>query len=170
MTVSTDRSREHTASEVLRRIDNDTIVKLRECVDAPVSVAERLSALDHEWDLDRVIETEASVVGLIGLGLGLAVRREFLVIPLMVGGAVLLYALTGRYPLLPLFRRLGVRTAGEIARERYSLKALRGDFALHSKNGSRGGADDQFAPPMSEGASPSLAGSRPQVQVENGTR
>jgi hypothetical protein len=30
---------------------------------------------------------------------------------------------------MPVFRRLGVRTAREIARERYALKALRGDFA-----------------------------------------
>jgi hypothetical protein len=42
---------------------------------------------------------------------------------------MLLYGTTGRYPLLPIFRRLGLRTAREIARERYALKALRGDFA-----------------------------------------
>jgi hypothetical protein len=29
---------------------------------------------------------------------------------------------------LPIFRRLGFRTASEIDRERYALKALRGDF------------------------------------------
>jgi hypothetical protein len=29
---------------------------------------------------------------------------------------------------VPLFRRLGVRTASEIDEERYALKALRGDF------------------------------------------
>jgi hypothetical protein len=37
--------------------------------------------------------------------------------------------LKGWYPLLPAFRRMGVRTSREIARERYALKALRGDFA-----------------------------------------
>jgi hypothetical protein len=30
---------------------------------------------------------------------------------------------------VPVLRRLGVRTSGEIARERYALKALRGDFS-----------------------------------------
>jgi hypothetical protein len=29
---------------------------------------------------------------------------------------------------MPVFRRLGVRTATEIEEERYALKALRGDF------------------------------------------
>jgi hypothetical protein len=46
----------------------------------------------------------------------------------MVGAAVFLHATAGGYPLLPLFRRLGLRTSREIARERYALKALRGDF------------------------------------------
>jgi hypothetical protein len=30
---------------------------------------------------------------------------------------------------LPLFRKMGVRTQTEIERERYALKALRGDFS-----------------------------------------
>jgi hypothetical protein len=37
---------------------------------------------------------------------------------------------SGWYPLMPLFRRLGIRTAREIERERYALKALRGDFQV----------------------------------------
>ena len=49
-------------------------------------------------------------------------------IPAFVGGALVLHAVTGRYPLMPVLRRLGVRTSREIARERYALKALRGDF------------------------------------------
>jgi hypothetical protein len=140
MTLSTDRARPHTADALLRRIDDDTASRLLEGAHAPGTAAERLAALDREWDLDRVIETEASLMGLLGIALGLTVRRELLAIPMIVGGAVLLYALTGRYPLLPLFRRLGVRTAGEIARERYALKALRGDFASHQAEASSGGA------------------------------
>jgi hypothetical protein len=38
------------------------------------------------------------------------------------------HALQGWCPPLPLLRRLGVRTQQEIERERYALKALRGDF------------------------------------------
>ena len=34
----------------------------------------------------------------------------------------------GWCPPVPVFRRLGVRTREEIDRERYALKALRGDF------------------------------------------
>lgn len=41
---------------------------------------------------------------------------------------LLVHDLSGAYPLLPLFRRMGLRTQGEIAAERYALKVLRGDF------------------------------------------
>lgn len=165
MTVATDRARKHTAESVLRRIDDDTAHHLLEHEDTPGKVSERLAALDREWDLDRVIEAEASVMGLVGLTLGALVRREFFGIPLVVGGAVFLYATTGRYPLLPLFRRLGVRTAGEIARERYALKALRGDFALPSERPGEYGAADKSG----RGARPGLGmvGSESLVQKEN---
>ena len=42
---------------------------------------------------------------------------------------LLQHALQGWCPPLPLLRRLGVRTQAEIERERYALKAIRGDFA-----------------------------------------
>ena len=74
-------------------------------------------------------KVEAATMGLMGLALGVFVRKQLLALPAVVAGAVLLQATTGRYPLMPLFRRLGLRTSKEIARERYALKALRGDFA-----------------------------------------
>lgn len=39
---------------------------------------------------------------------------------------------------MPVFRRLGVRTSGEIDQERYALKALRGDFDRVSAAGTDG--------------------------------
>ena len=129
MNLSTDRVRRHTATEVLRRIDTDCTERLQELAStAPEAIARRLDELDREWDTDRGIELEASSVGLIGLALATLVDRRFLALPAVVGGALFLHAMTGWYPLLPVFRRLGLRSAREIARERYALKALRGDF------------------------------------------
>jgi hypothetical protein len=76
-----------------------------------------------------VIESEAAVTGLAGLALSALVDRRFIAVPAVVGAAVFLHALSGWYPLLPVMRRLGIRSAREIERERYALKALRGDFA-----------------------------------------
>jgi hypothetical protein len=124
-----DRDRRHTAKAVLSRIDEQTEVRLRTYAEAgPERIAARLRELDHEWDTDRAIELEAAAMGLAGLALGALVRPAFLAIPGMVGAAVFLHAVTGWYPLLPVFRRMGLRSAREIERERYALKALRGDF------------------------------------------
>jgi hypothetical protein len=128
MALEHDRVRMHTAEEVLRRIDEQTTAQLVHHASAtPEAVNRRLDELDREWDTDRAIELEASLMGLFGLALGV-VRPALLTFPMFVGSAVLMHALTGRYPLLPLFRHLGLRTAREINRERYALKALRGDF------------------------------------------
>ncbi|CAG0944191.1 hypothetical protein GPROT2_02466 [Gammaproteobacteria bacterium] len=130
MKTEADRVRRHTAQAVLRRIDDGTAARLLACAeDGPEAASRRLAELDREWDTDRVIETEAATTALIGLALGTFVDRRLLALPAVVASAVLLHALTGRYPLLPLLRRLGIRSSREIARERYALKALRGDFA-----------------------------------------
>lgn len=124
-----DKVRRHTASAVLRRIDDRTSMALWEAAGADTEqVDKRMAELDREWDTDRVLETEASAMGLLGLALGAFANRNLLLLPALVAVSVLAHAQTGRYPLMPLFRRLGVRTAREIARERYALKALRGDF------------------------------------------
>ncbi|HEX6321643.1 MAG TPA: hypothetical protein VFZ84_22465 [Burkholderiales bacterium] len=127
--LETDRDRRHTAASVLQRIDRETVARLHEYADGGADgIAQRLTELDREWDTDRAIELEASAMGLVGLALGAFVRPGFLATPAAIGAAVFLHAMAGWYPLLPVFRRLGLRTAREIARERYALKALRGDF------------------------------------------
>lgn len=129
MSLDSDRDRRHTAAAVLQRIDDDTQARLQACDAAgPGEMAAHLDALDREWDVDRAVELEASLVGLAGLALGALVRPAFLAAPALVGAAVFLHATVGWYPLLPLFRRMGLRTSREVARERYALKALRGDF------------------------------------------
>lgn len=82
-----------------------------------------------KWNTDRFIEIEAATVGLTGLALGVLARPAFLAVTAVAAGAVFVHATQGWYPWLPVLRRLGLRTAREIARERYALKALRGDFA-----------------------------------------
>jgi hypothetical protein len=129
MNDAADRVRRHTAAEVLRRIDDDTTLRLKELAGGgPERIASRLEELDREWDTDRMIEVEAAFMGLCGLALGTLADRRLLVLPGFVGLALFLHATTGWYPLLPIFRRLGFRSAREIARERYALKAIRGDF------------------------------------------
>lgn len=127
--LDTDRVRTHTAEAVLRRIDDRTVRSVSEYAAAdPGVISRRLDELDREWDSDRLIAAEASATGLAGLALGVLAAPALLGITAFAAGAVFVHALGGWYPPMPIFRRLGIRSGREIARERYALKALRGDF------------------------------------------
>jgi hypothetical protein len=65
----------------------------------------------------------------VGVGLAAATgSRKWLILPGVVLSFLFQHAVQGWCPPVPVFRRLGVRTREEIDRERYALKALRGDF------------------------------------------
>jgi hypothetical protein len=96
----------------------------------------RLEELDREWDVERVLEANAASIAFLGLGLGAFVDRRLFVLPAIVAGFLLQHAVQGWCPPIPIFRRIGVRTATEIDSERYALKVIRGDFdELPEKNG-----------------------------------
>ena len=92
-------------------------------------ISERLQELDREWDIERALQLNASVIAGAGLLLGSRVDRRFLLLPVAVFSFLLQHALQGWCPPLPVLRRIGVRSTREIERHRYALKALRGDFA-----------------------------------------
>jgi hypothetical protein len=126
--ATTARVPVNTAAEVNERIRRDTEKRLAYYAAHPELIDQRLAELDREWDVERLIEVEAPTMSLTGLLLGMTLGRKWLVIPLFAQSMVFLHALQGWYPLLPLFRRMGIRTEREIAIERYALKAMRGDF------------------------------------------
>lgn len=101
------------------------------------AIDRRLQELDREWDMERILEANAATVSLVGLTLGAAVNRKWFALPAVVSGFLLQHALQGWCPPLPIFRRLGVRTATEINEERMALKALRGDFRQAEQNSPR---------------------------------
>ena len=123
------RVERHTAPEVnqaIRERANAHILRLERA--APGEIPARLAQLDREWDVERVLQTNASVLVLTGLALGIGVDRRFLLLPAAVFSFFAQHALQGWCPPIPVLRRLGIRTMREIERERYALKALRGDF------------------------------------------
>lgn len=114
------------ANERIRRQTEQSITRLRHA--GPTAIQRRLDELDAEWDVERVLEANAASAVLIGAGLGVSANRRWFALPAIVGAFLLQHAVQGWCPPLPVFRRLGFRTAAEIDRERYALKALRGDF------------------------------------------
>lgn len=127
--ATTARVPQSTAEEVNRRIYDDIRARVNAyAAQGPEAIEGRLRELDHEWDIERMLEANAAVISLIGLGLGTLIHRRWYALPALVGTFLLQHAVQGWCPPVPVFRRLGVRTATEIDYERYTLKALRGDF------------------------------------------
>jgi hypothetical protein len=124
-----DRVPQHTAAHVNARIEEDIEASVAYFARHPEEIDARLRDLDREWDIERTLEANAAGVSLFGLLLAATIDRKWLLLPAGVAAFLMQHALQGWCPPIELFRRLGVRTAGEIARERYALKALRGDFA-----------------------------------------
>ncbi|HEX9006626.1 MAG TPA: hypothetical protein VF889_04995 [Bacteroidota bacterium] len=125
----TDRVRAHTGEEVLEKIDTRTWEEVRD--GAKMSDAEierRITELEQEWDVERVLEANAAGLGLAGLALGAFHSRRWLVIPALIFPFLLQHAVQGWCPPLAVFRRMGIRTRREIDQEKNALKALRGDF------------------------------------------
>ncbi|HWP19094.1 MAG TPA: hypothetical protein VNO84_08190 [Burkholderiaceae bacterium] len=127
-----------TARRVTEASKDDSTERIRRLTDARIAYAaqqgpqyiqQRLDELDREWDIERCLETGAASLSLLGAALGATVNRKWFLLPATVAGFLLQHAIQGWCPPLPLLRRIGVRTADEINRERYALKVLRGDFA-----------------------------------------
>ncbi|MEW6168359.1 MAG: hypothetical protein AB1651_11765 [Pseudomonadota bacterium] len=117
-----DRVRRHTPPQLNARIDQETELSVREHLAAgPEAVQRRLDELDREWDIERVLETMAPALILKGLAMSMLHDRRWLVLSGAVAGFLLQHAVQGWCPPIPLLRRLGVRTRGEIERERYAL-------------------------------------------------
>lgn len=119
----------HTAGTVNDRIERDMEVRVRKVANDSVAIARRLDELDHEWDIERAIEANASTLAFVGVLLGFFVHPYWLLLPAAVTLFLLQHALQGWCPPVPVLRRLGFRTVYEIEQERQALKALRGDYA-----------------------------------------
>ena len=125
-----DRVREHTARDRLHTVDAELQAQVDRYRHAGRSeLDERIRELELESDMERVLETNASILGLAGIIAGVFLDRRFLWLPVVVLSFLLHHARRGWCPPVPVFRRLGVRTRQEIDAERWALKALRGDLA-----------------------------------------
>jgi hypothetical protein len=124
-----DRVRRNTSPSTLARIDRQTDANIRYyCRQSPAVIDARLRALEQEWSIERYLQTNASVLALGGALLGLTRSKKWFFLSATVMGFLFQHAVQGWCPPLPVFRQLGIRTRGEIDREKFNLKAARGDF------------------------------------------
>ncbi|HEY0455628.1 MAG TPA: hypothetical protein VGE41_04595 [Verrucomicrobiae bacterium] len=124
-----DRVRARSSAKTNARIDEQTIEHLCHYVEQPVDVlSRRIHELDEEWDIERWLEANAAGLSLAGIVMGSTINKRWFALPAVVLPFLLLHALQGWCPPLPVLRRFGIRTRREIDAEKFALKILRGDF------------------------------------------
>lgn len=131
-----DRIRENTSDEINRRIDRFTEDNIRfYATQSNDILSERIDDLEDEWDVDMLIQLYISGVGLTSIIFGTLGSKKWWLVTTAALGFLGNHAVNGWCPSAMIFRRLGFRTRQEIDREKYALKALRGDFDDISKLG-----------------------------------
>lgn len=126
---SADRVRANTSEEINRRLDRELEARVRGYEQKGVAeITKRIDELDREWDMERLLETNASAIAFTGLMLGVTQSKKWLIVPGIVLPFLFHHAVQGWCPPVPIFRRLGVRTREELDREKYALKVLRGEL------------------------------------------
>ena len=128
MTSTRNRVPAHSFAEANARIRRELEANVAHFGSHRDEIPDRLRQLDREWDIERAIEANASVLALAGVVLAATHDRRWLALPGLVSAFLLQHALQGWCPPVPVLRRLGFRTSYEIDEERQALKALRGDF------------------------------------------
>ncbi len=122
---SRDRVPSHTSDAVNRRIRRQADERVDYFAKHKNEIPARLSELDREWDIERVIEMNAATFAFSGIVLGVTVDKRWLILPALVTGFLFQHAVQGWCPPVPILRKLGFRTVYEIENERHALAGLR---------------------------------------------
>lgn len=123
------RVRNASAAKDNKEIDSDVKENLKKFSESDYeAVDDRIAELDKEWDIERTLQLNAASLAITGTVLGLLVDKRWLALPVIVGSFLVQHAIQGWCPPLPILRKLGFRTRPEIDKEKFALKALRGDF------------------------------------------
>lgn len=131
MEKQTDRVQRNTPDSINEEIEEDLREQINHYSGLERSeITRRINELEKEWNMDRVLITNASTLAGIGVILAAAVHKKWLILPGVVLTFLLQHGVQGWCPPLPLFRKMGVRSFKEIDREKFALKYLRGDFGV----------------------------------------
>lgn len=90
-------------------------------------ITRRLAELDEEWDIERILQVKVAALTIAGVILGITINKKWLSLPL-AASVIALGAEAKMNKPIPLLQKLGLRTRVEIEKEKYALKAIRGDF------------------------------------------
>lgn len=121
--------RKVTADKQNSAIDETILQNIKEFAGkSPKQISERIKALDKEWDIERMLDLNMSVLALCGITMSMLFNKYGIILPILLLLFFIWHALVGWCPPIPILRYFKVRSRAEIDREKYALKAMRGDF------------------------------------------
>ncbi len=110
-------------------IDETTKENIQKYIDqGEGAIDKRVRELDNKWDMEKTIRFNISVLALAGVLFGTFKKRRWSVLSVAITAFIAQHLISKWCPSLPLLKKLGMQTHKEIEREKYALKALRGDF------------------------------------------
>jgi hypothetical protein len=98
-------------------------------------VSKRIEELDQETSLEAFVYRGGAALTIVGLTLLLLKRKKTSaawILAVIIAALQLQYSYQGHNGLTDILRKRGYRSRKEIEGEKYSLEALRGDFAIFS--------------------------------------
>jgi hypothetical protein len=120
-----DRVRNASTDEINQKIDREILGSIHYYATQDAETIQgRIWQLDKEWDMDRILELNASLISFGGVLLATAFGKKWLILPLLVTGFLARHAIEGWCPPIPVLRKLGIRTQKEIDTERHALLKL----------------------------------------------
>ena len=120
-----DRVRKVTSDEINQKIKEEIEKNIRYYSSRSADeIKDRIKTLEKEWDVERALELNASLVALCGIILSSIHNKRWLIFSGIVMGFLAQHAIQGWCPPIPLFRRLEIRTQKEIETERHALLNL----------------------------------------------
>ncbi|HET6245924.1 MAG: hypothetical protein H0V01_15175 [Bacteroidetes bacterium] len=99
-------------------------------------ITQRIEELEQEWNIERVLLLNTASIALVGILFSFK-NKNWLFFSGTILSFLIMQALKGSSPPIPLLRRLGFRTAKEIECEIFAMKFLKGDFVDFESEGKR---------------------------------
>lgn len=107
--IECDRVRLNTSKKINSKIDEKTMHNILEYGNkGAVEIENRIRHLHKEWDVERLLEMNASMLSFIFVMLGFFLHRYWLFVPMVILPLLFLHAIQGWCPPLPILRRLKV--------------------------------------------------------------
>ena len=122
---SVERVKKNTNYKDNLKIVNDIITNINYYKDKDEDdIERRINELNMEWDIERILEANASLITLIGLILGTFINKKWYLVSAIASAFLLQHSIQGWCPPVTTLRKAGVKTPYEIFTEIIALKVL----------------------------------------------